>query len=375
MTNSRIYILDPTNRRLLPMISEDYIDEDVLQSYIADYPDLIPGDQINPESPRRWLLVKREMGVPDANDAYGDRWSLDHLLLDQDGVPTFVEVKRSVDTRIRREVIGQMLDYAANGLAYWTLARLRQSAAETALVRGQNLDDLLADLLGNGSEEAREVYWQQVAENLGKGSVRLLFAVDKAPPELRRLTEFLNAKLNDVEVLIVELKQYRGEAGTAISPVVIGSTEASRERKHTRTRTRPLSHDEFFEACPENVASFFHALIKLTIECGYEIKWNPTSFTARLRESTTGSWQSLLLGWTGSWDVAVYYGAVDDVDPTAGQRLRKMIATSGLFPNGTTRNSSTRKPVDPASGDLVLDVIRRYLLEARSTLQNNLESN
>ena len=29
--------------------------------------------------------------------------------------PTLVEVKRSSDTRIRREVVGQMLDYAANG--------------------------------------------------------------------------------------------------------------------------------------------------------------------------------------------------------------------------------------------------------------------
>jgi hypothetical protein len=34
-------------------------------------------------------------------------------------VPTLVEVKRSDDTRIRREVVGQMLDYAANGVVYW----------------------------------------------------------------------------------------------------------------------------------------------------------------------------------------------------------------------------------------------------------------
>jgi hypothetical protein len=31
--------------------------------------------------------------------------------LDQDAVPTLVEVKRSSDTRIRREVMGQMSDY------------------------------------------------------------------------------------------------------------------------------------------------------------------------------------------------------------------------------------------------------------------------
>jgi hypothetical protein len=40
-------------------------------------------------------------------------------------VPTLVEVKRSSDTRIRREVVGQMLDYAANAVVYWPLERLR----------------------------------------------------------------------------------------------------------------------------------------------------------------------------------------------------------------------------------------------------------
>jgi len=55
------------------------------------------------------------MGVPSI-DGGGDRWSADHLFLDQDAIPTFVEVKRSTDTRIRREVVGQMLDYAANAI-------------------------------------------------------------------------------------------------------------------------------------------------------------------------------------------------------------------------------------------------------------------
>ncbi len=31
-------------------------------------------------------------------------------------IPTLVEVKRSTDSRIRREVVGQMLDYAANAV-------------------------------------------------------------------------------------------------------------------------------------------------------------------------------------------------------------------------------------------------------------------
>ena len=76
-----------------------YLSEDVLQQLLAQHPNLLSGSQITPNKPRRWLLVSREFGVPDAERS-GNRWSLDHLFLDQDGIPTLVEVKRSTDTRI-----------------------------------------------------------------------------------------------------------------------------------------------------------------------------------------------------------------------------------------------------------------------------------
>lgn len=38
------------------------------------------------------------------------RWSVDHLFIDQEAVPTLVEVKRTSDTRIRRALVAQMLD-------------------------------------------------------------------------------------------------------------------------------------------------------------------------------------------------------------------------------------------------------------------------
>jgi hypothetical protein len=103
--------------QLVKMDEEASPTEDKFQELLASYPDLLAGDQINSDAPREWLLIKREMGVPD-EDGGGDRWSVDHLFLDQDGIPTLVEVKRSTDTRIRREVVGQMLDYAANALVY-----------------------------------------------------------------------------------------------------------------------------------------------------------------------------------------------------------------------------------------------------------------
>lgn len=112
------------------------------------------------------------------------RWSLDHLFLDQDGIPTFVECKRSTDTRIRREVVGQMLDYAANGLEYWSLVKIRQAAAETAHRRHTSLDTELAALLGTAPEFVDpEAFWSQVEENLRSRRVRLVFVADSTPPQ------------------------------------------------------------------------------------------------------------------------------------------------------------------------------------------------
>lgn len=105
------------NDELVEMRESPYEAEDVLQALIARFPSLLAGDQYSGGSPRRWLLVGREASLPDDEDGAG-RWSVDHLFLDQDAVPTLVEVKRGSDTRIRREVVGQMLDYAANGVVY-----------------------------------------------------------------------------------------------------------------------------------------------------------------------------------------------------------------------------------------------------------------
>src|SRR5215467_1408492 len=100
-----------------------YDSEAVLQELLAKYPDLLAGDAVGDE-PRRWLLVDREAGLPTEEDG-GGRWAVDHLFLDQDAIPTLVEVKRSSDTRIRREVVGQILDYAANAVLYWPIETLR----------------------------------------------------------------------------------------------------------------------------------------------------------------------------------------------------------------------------------------------------------
>ncbi len=76
-----------------------------LQRILEKNHQLLPGDQINPEDPRRWFLGQREMPVPDPVTGI-ERWTVDFFFLDQNATPTFVECKRYADTRSRREVVG-----------------------------------------------------------------------------------------------------------------------------------------------------------------------------------------------------------------------------------------------------------------------------
>jgi len=89
MSGGIFLIKDDEN--LVEMTEEKYDSEDLLQGLLEKYPNLLAGDQIDSETPRRWLLISREFGVPD-DEGSGDRWSIDHLFLDQDGIPTLVEV-------------------------------------------------------------------------------------------------------------------------------------------------------------------------------------------------------------------------------------------------------------------------------------------
>ena len=164
----RIYLLKEDST-LLAMEETTYDSESLLQKLLADHPDLLAGDQINVEEPRRWLLVTREMAVPGEQDGAG-RWSLDHLFLDQDAIPTLVEVKRSSDTRIRREVIGQMLDYAANAVAYLPVEEIKAKFESRCKDDGVVPEAELAEFLGEGQDAS--TFWQSVKTNLQAGRVR-----------------------------------------------------------------------------------------------------------------------------------------------------------------------------------------------------------
>ncbi len=217
---------------LTAMQSTPFAKEDVFQALIERYPDILAGNQIDPGNPRRWLLVRRESPIPNVEAGPG-YWSLDHLFLDQDGIPTLVEVKRASDGRLRREVVAQMLDYAANASTLWPKGEIeRQFFAAPSSDGAPEARIRLAEFLG---EELPETFWAQVETNLRARRIRLLFVADMISPELRRIVEFLNETMDPVEVLAIEIRHYVGGPDVrALVPRVIGQSEMARVVKGPR---------------------------------------------------------------------------------------------------------------------------------------------
>jgi hypothetical protein len=221
--DSSIFLIGPENK-LTELKQTDYESEDLLQRLLADHPTLLGVSGVG----GKLLLVRRELSVPENQDGVS-RWSLDHLFLDRDGVPILVEVKRASDTRARREVVAQMLDYAANGIAYWPMERIVQAYGETSAAAGRDPDAYLTDFLDGGDPES---FWRQVEANLRSGRVRLVFVADKIAKELRRIVEFLNEQMRPAEVLAIEVEQFASPKGMrTLVPRLLGNTERAQVAK------------------------------------------------------------------------------------------------------------------------------------------------
>ena len=222
----QIFLLNDTGA-LVTLEATDYPAEDILQGLLARYPDLLPGGQPDETGAAPWLLVTREASIPD--DSLAERFALDHLFLDREGVPTLVEVKRASDTRARREVVAQMLDYASHFVVHWTAERIKSEFAESCLREDVDPADCLLAFL---HQTADDEFWQAVKTNLLAGRIRMIFVADRISPELRRIVEFLNNQMDPAEVLAVEIPQYTGQGFSTFVPRLVGQSAAAQERKN-----------------------------------------------------------------------------------------------------------------------------------------------
>ena len=317
---------------LEPLEEEPFATEDELQALIAEHPELLDGQQMRPGDPRRWILITREKGIAETSES-GARWSIDHLIVDQDAVPTLAEVKRGSNPEIRRTIVGQLLEYAAHAAQTWTADELRRTFEGSTTAKGLSPVEVLGRLLQADEEPDVDGFWENVATNLAARRLRLLFIADEIPDPLVRVVEFLNAQMPGIEVLAVEIKQFRGKSTQTLVPRVLGRP-ANAPAHRQGGRGQKLTRESFLEEFTGDEAR--HAaerLLDVALESGCTFDWWPRGVSIRGRSSLwkqpiTVAWLYLPSnagkGWMRTRDFTFGVGILD-YEPGPEEELRSVL--------------------------------------------------
>lgn len=350
-------------------------DEDQeLQLILERNPDLLPGEQIDPEDPRRWLLLKREMPVPDPSTGI-DRWSIDFLFADQSAVPTFVECKRRADTRARREIVGQMLEYAANGPHYWTAETLKEVAGATAARLGSSLEESVRNLRPD-DELSVDAYFDGIQKNLREGRLRIVFFLEDSPTELRSVVDFLNGQMERAEILLVEARQFSHAGSRVVVPTLFGYTEAARLAKRASSSSSAGSRRRWDRATyladaaerlsPEQVQSL-ESLLDQCYRLGCQVSWGTGARTGsfNVKEPTACS-RSILTCWSnGELTFNFWWLNGSETALRAQARLRDLVIEDLGFPPGTEERPIAADAWSPKA-EAVAGIIEKLVHECRT---------
>ncbi len=191
-----------------------FADEKELQTFLRENSDLMPMDEIELGTPPL-LCIGWEVGVASG--------SQDLLFIDEAGLLTIVETKLKKNPEARREVVGQILEYASYASA-WTTSEVEANAQKFYASKecppgyeGKTLEEALRRFLESTDSSAREGFSYEdflnlVSANLQRGHIRLIIAIDEIPPSLLRTVEFVNRFSERFEMYLIQLKRFHDEA-------------------------------------------------------------------------------------------------------------------------------------------------------------------
>lgn len=171
--------------------------EHPLRDLIHDHPSMLPIEELEPGS-GRIITVAKELRLPGAG-------SLDVLLVTEHGRLIIVECKLWRNPQARREVVGQILDYARE-LARYSYEDL-QRVISTRLNRAGNLlYELIHDAGGSISEAALV---DRITRDLRAGRFLLLIVGDGITEGTERIGEYLSGQAGLAFNLgLIEMAEY-----------------------------------------------------------------------------------------------------------------------------------------------------------------------
>ena len=193
--------------------------ESFIQDLVFRYPDVLPVVELD-EAKSPLVPIGREIAT--------DVGPIDALFVSPGGGITVVEAKLWRNPESRREVVGQIIDYAQN-LSTWSYERLDNACRQAT---GSSLWGVAAAQDGERSPEAEAGFVDAVSRNLRDGRFLLLVVGDGIREEVERMASYVqSAPQLQFHLALVELRIFESNTNkvrVAVPSVVARTAEVSR---------------------------------------------------------------------------------------------------------------------------------------------------
>jgi len=197
-----------------------------------------------------------------------------------------LETKLADNPEITREVVGQVLEYAAHESLEWSVERVLQEAQDYWNERGTAFQESLEVTFG---ADIAEGFWNRLTENVRQGQIRIIIAADRLPQQVRRVIEFLN-NMSEFEIYGLEIGFHTDSKGRSIlATKLVGQSERT---IITKRKGSPWDLERFFKDMEnkkvpaQEIAAFrlCHDLLKDEFDIGWGQGIETGTFAARLND-------------------------------------------------------------------------------------------
>jgi len=190
-----------------------------LQEVLRKHPDILPVEEFGPVF---YPLISIGREVPTAAG------SIDNLFISHSGYLVVVETKLWRNPEAKREVVTQLIDYAAS-LAHISYDELDELVRQY-IRRYEKSDSSLEQWVEAQLEPVDLGFQRRVARNLKLGRFLLLIVTDHARPSVLDMLRRVNAYPSlSMDIAVVEMRPFRrlgaGGNGVLLIPYVAGRTE------------------------------------------------------------------------------------------------------------------------------------------------------
>ena len=195
--------------------TDQRIAEDLIQRLVVEHPSMLPVEQLDPTF---------APPVPIGREIATSVGPIDALFVSPEGGITIVEAKLWRNPQARREVVGQIIDYAT-ALSDWSYEDLDAVCRQAA---GQGLWEAVADAHEGLAAQDQAYFVDAVARNLRYGRFLLLVVGDGIREEVERMASYVQqAPRLQFHLALVELGIYDTPDGQlrTIVPSVVARTE------------------------------------------------------------------------------------------------------------------------------------------------------